>query len=354
MGLSTVRPRLVLAGAAMLALAAVTDGRAAAADPLRLEATDPAEPARGDLGPAKAAVQRGPRPASLAIVAAKREADAAYEAAVRNGALSPAGPDDLVPAGGPAKAAGGPTIVDGRSFAGLTDRLNNLSPSDATGAIGPTRFIQLVNARFGIYARDGKQPLATGDLTQLAGVARDVFVFDPQIIWDPAARRFYYVIDSIYGGPADNCLQVGFSRTDSPASAADWCHYQIRYGKEFPDFPKLGDSGAYGLIGVNVFANTSPYALSRRAALIAIRKPPAGRDCPAETSFSGGVAKDLRDADGRQGFTPVPANQVDAAPDGYAGAISRDLPSNRPWLFSGGRGPGGGPGGGRGEPPERP
>src|SRR4051794_41419631 len=107
MGLSTVRRRLVLAGAAMLAVAAVTDGRAAAADPLRLEATDPAEPARGDLGPARAAVLRGPRPASPAGVAAQREADAAYEAAGRSGALSPAGPDDLAPAGDPAKAAGG-------------------------------------------------------------------------------------------------------------------------------------------------------------------------------------------------------------------------------------------------------
>ena len=36
------------------------------------------------------------------------------------------------------------------------------------------------------------------------------------------ARRFYYVIDSNYGF-TDNRLQVGFSRTDSPASAADWC-----------------------------------------------------------------------------------------------------------------------------------
>src|SRR4051794_28914791 len=304
MGLSTVRPRLVLAGAAMLALAAVTDGRAAAADPLRLEATAPAEPASGDLGPARAAVLRGPRPASPAIVAAKREADAAYEAAVRNGALSPAGPDDLAPAGGPAKAAGGPTIVGGRSFAGLTDRLNNLSPSDATGAIGPTRFIQLVNARFGIYARDGKRPLATGDLTQLAGVARNVFVFDPQIIWDPASRRFYYAIDSIYEF-TDNRLLVGFSRTDSPASAADWCHYQIRYGKEFPDFPKLGDSGAYGLIGVNVFADNfvGPF---RRTDLIAISKPPADKDCPAETSFSGGVAKDPPHPGGPQALPPPP------------------------------------------------
>jgi hypothetical protein len=80
MGLSTVRRRLVLAGAAMLALAAVTDGRAAAADPLRLEAADPAEPASGDLGLAKAAVQRGPRPASPAIVAAKREGGLRREA----------------------------------------------------------------------------------------------------------------------------------------------------------------------------------------------------------------------------------------------------------------------------------
>src|SRR3954447_22787785 len=51
--------RLVLAGAAILALGVVTGGRGAAADPLRIEATDPAEPAAGSLGSARTAVQRG-------------------------------------------------------------------------------------------------------------------------------------------------------------------------------------------------------------------------------------------------------------------------------------------------------
>ena len=53
--------------------------------------------------------------------------------------------------------------------------------------------------------------------------------------------------------------------------------------------------------------------------------------------------KDLRNADGRQAFTPVPANQIDVAPDGYAVAISLALPSSRLWLFRVSRGPGGEP-----------
>ena len=95
---------------------------------------------------------------------------------------------------------------------------------------------------------------------------------------------------------------------------------------------------------------TSRGAPFRRADLIAISKPPAGKGCPAETSFSGGVAKDSPRRGRPQVFTPVPANQVDAAPDGYAVAISLALPSNRLWLFSVGRGRGGEPVVGRGKP----
>jgi hypothetical protein len=51
---------------------------------------------------------------------------------------------------------------------GLTD--NTGSPPDTTGAIGPTRFLQLVNSRAGIFNRTTGALIGSGTLDQLAGI----------------------------------------------------------------------------------------------------------------------------------------------------------------------------------------
>ena len=121
-----------------------------------------------------------------------------------------------------------------------------VTPSDSTGAVGPSRYVELVNLNFAIYDRSTNQ-LSTGTLNTLAGRPETDFIFDPQVIWDPQTQRFYYAMDDTIGNFANSLLAYGWSKTDTPTSAADFCHFTLDYpGDLFPDYPKLGDSFSWG------------------------------------------------------------------------------------------------------------
>ena len=114
---------------------------------------------------------------------ARPAANRAHAAAVRSGALRRESPQE------PATAPGScvPAIVGNLNFD--SQQSINRAPSDATGAIGPTRYIQLVNSNVRIYKRN-KAVVATGTLNELADNAAQVNSFDPQIIWDAQTKRF--------------------------------------------------------------------------------------------------------------------------------------------------------------------
>ena len=238
-------------------------------------------------------------------------------------------PSDLGPVGGHSRSPrSAPIIVGGQRFAGQTDTTG--TPPDTTGAIGPTRFIQLVNRRFGIYNRSTGALINSGTLNTLAGLASSVNSFDPQVIWDPTTKRFYYVMDSIFSS-SNNKLAFGFSRTASPNNGTtDWCHYTYTPNDpaRFPDYPKLGDSRFFIIIGVNSFK-----ASFVGSDLIAIGKPPPGNTCPMEIPKAGSVLN-LRDSNNAQVFTPVPANQIDHLGAGFVVARNGGLPSNKLWFFT--------------------
>jgi hypothetical protein len=308
-------------GLAIPTLACGALSASAFADVLVAKPADPNEKGDGTMGPdARAAFIRGPLPMDAAkLAAAKAAAERAYEEAVRTGKLRPTGAGK-----GPSRA---PSIVGGVNFEGQFDA--NVTPSDSTGAVGTTRYIQLVNEIFAIYDKSSTTPLATGTLDSFAGVSATVASFDPQIIWDPKTKRFYYGMDSIFSS-TDNRLSFGFSKTASPSSAADFCHYTVSYGVPFPDYPKLGDSKDFAIFGVNTFANNSSGGFVG-ADLLAGLKPPSGSSCPASVSFS--KKANLKDTSGFQVFTPVPANEIDDNPTGYAITENGTLPATKLWLF---------------------
>jgi hypothetical protein len=219
-------------------------------------------------------------------------------------------------------------VIGGHSFAG--QNAGNSSPSDATGAIGPFSYIQMINTSARIYNRNTHAIISTATLNSMAGQAATVNSFDPQIMWDPSTNRFYYVMDSVFSS-SDNKLSFGFSKTSNPANftTAHWCKYQVNNGPRFPDYPKLGDSTHFIIIGVNSFA---PGFVG--SDIFAIGKPPAGTTCPLASSFPFGVRQDLRDTSNFQTFTPVPSNQVDANATGYVVTRNGSLPSTRLWFYN--------------------
>jgi hypothetical protein len=191
-----------------------------------------------------------------------------------------------------------------------------LSPSDSNGSIGPDRYIELINGTsafggtvgYNVYDRTSAS-LSNGTLNDFAGVASTDFVFDPQVGWDALTGRFYYVMDDITNaGSGTNELAFGWSMTSSPSSAANFCHFTFAYpGNQFPDYPKLGWSQKWGLVGVNVFTSSSGTYVE--SDVFYFMKPPAGSTCP--NSATTGVKTNLLNQDGTQAFTPVPARSTE-------------------------------------------
>jgi len=129
---------------------------------------------------------------------------------------------------------------------------------------------------------------------------------------------------------SDLRLAFGFSKTGSPSTlTTDWCKYTIfGFGSTFPDFPKLGDSKFFMIIGVNDFNSSDVFIGS---ALITVDKPPSGTTCP---SITVGSKFDLRDTSNNRTFTPVPSQQVDNSSTGYVIARNGTVPSSNLWFYN--------------------
>jgi len=226
-------------------------------------------------------------------------------------------------AGTEAVASGPLAPVQIRGFDGQV--YPNAAPSDSTGSVGSTRFIELVNEKFGIYNKTTNVPINVGTLNTLAASAGGS-TFDPQIMWDAQTNRFYYAMDLVVSA-ADNRLAVGFSKTASPSNGTvDFCHYFVNFGADFPDYPKLGDTANFWLMGSNVFNSSNAFIGSD---VFGLTKPPAGTTCPAASTFKFGETFNLRDPNGGPAFTPVVVNQIDPSTTGYVIARTGSLPSTR-------------------------
>jgi hypothetical protein len=199
----------------------------------------------------------------------------------------------------------------GSSWEGLNPAGNpvSLAPPDPTGAIGPSSYIELINLQYGIYGRDGSI-VNHGDLGAFTGLPVTE-LSDPQIVWDPGAQRFYYVVldTTRYG------FAFGYSLTANPQSPADFCRYILNFGYgstlSLPDYPKMAVTQDFVLIGVNVFFFASIYNGSD---LNWLYKPPPD-SCPS--SIDGGKFSQLRNADGSYTSTPVPAVNADPTSTGW-------------------------------------
>jgi len=208
---------------------------------------------------------------------------------------------------------GGPTVS---SYANVSPSFNaayqsGLTPPDTTGAIGPGRYIETINTEYAIYSRTASL-INTGSLSSLTGISGGLFGYslsDPQMMWDAKTQRFYYSAVYYDAFLSDNGLAVGWSKTATPASSADFCQYSISLGSELPDYPKLGDSADFLLYGYNKFGSAgSTYDGSEFAVL---NKPPAGSSCAPTSDFSVTTSGTLHNANNSLAATPVPANLVD-------------------------------------------
>jgi hypothetical protein len=225
------------------------------------------------------------------------------------------------------------------------------APSDATNAVGPTRYIALVNSAFGIYDRSGNV-IASGPSGAIYGTGSS-FISDPQVMWDQQSQRFFFAAVANKGSShtPDWGLVYGFSTSDTPSSASDWCNYFLdgNYGSSLPDFPRLGMTQDFALIGANRFTGTTAVNTrprKRRSAGIEvvssflgsdvswIAKPAAGplANCPA--LGTNGIFRGLRTAAGNPATTPEPTRETDASGTGWIIGNGDPLPATTIDLYA--------------------
>jgi hypothetical protein len=207
------------------------------------------------------------------------------------------------------QVTGGPTA----SPSWLGEYQGGLAPPDPTGAIGPNSYIELINLRYGIYGRTGNllSSGSEGDLGALTGLPVNE-LSDPQILWDPGAQRFYYLVLDVsrYG------FAFGYSKSPNPQTGADFCKYILDYGygstATLPDYPKLGVTNDFVLIGSNDFLLGSIYNGSNVNWLA----KPTDTNCPGSIG-PGGTFASLKNYGGSLMSTPVPAVNADPSGTGY-------------------------------------
>jgi hypothetical protein len=314
----SLRNSAALAASVAFAAIALSPGASVlAAASLRVVPAHPTPVGGGKLGStARRALRQG------YLVPNQRAYERAKAAAARR--LARARALAVPPPLGPAARRLAPQI--GRSWTGgATD---NFAPSDSTGAVGTSRFVQLVNSAFSVYDKGASAPLATGPLSTLAGADPGDSLFDVQVIWDPTTKRFYYTMIDM-ANKSHNNLAFGFSKGSSPngGSNSDWCKYKIGFGAQFPDFPKLGDSKSFALIGLNVFVG-SAFA---GAEVLAVHKPPSGSGCPGSPKLDTSAV--LKTNSSTPAFSPVPANEIDTRGSGWVVARPTQTPSTKLAVF---------------------
>jgi hypothetical protein len=241
-------------------------------------------------------------------------------------------------------------LFSGLDFPGLGATQNaawaGFTPPDATGAIGPDNYVELVNSRIGIYDTAGTQ-LQSDDLQSffidnfiapssdptdaiVQGTSHDDpgdGIFDVQVQWDQHSQRWLIASDDVEQDKLHSHLIFGWSKSTDPA--AGWCVYRTDATATFDDFPKLGHNDAFLLIGANRFASSNEPSTSLGARVFAIPKPPNGTittcdDRPAITTFQ------------PSGFTPVPVNITDDSATGYVVATGGPASSSlRLYTISG-------------------
>jgi hypothetical protein len=211
---------------------------------------------------------------------------------------------------------GGGPVVGTSGWSGGSD--GQVAPPDTTGAIGPSSYVELINLRYAIYSRTGTL-VSSGPLESITGTSHTC-LSDPQIIWDADGQRFFYAALDV----CNNTFDVGFSRSSTPTGggSSQWCQYSaFQYGSLLPDFPKLGDSRDFLMIGSNVFQNLFLTYAYVRSDVAWINKNDLYVDGLGNCSYSGiraGVFQGLTASNGNPASTPVPANGVEYGdPTGY-------------------------------------
>ncbi|HVC78575.1 MAG TPA: hypothetical protein VND96_18875 [Candidatus Micrarchaeaceae archaeon] len=203
------------------------------------------------------------------------------------------------------------------------------APPDATGSIGPNHYVELVNSSIGVYSRSDLSLVTKASLYTWLGLSSSTPLCDPQIQWDPSSQRWLYVV--LGCSLASQRFYYGWSMTPDPSDLVNgWCRFYVSTPGVLSDYPKLGHSNNYMLVGSNNFSNagTNPFITAQ---ITWMQTPAPGvTSCGTpllHTAANG--ANPLKNGDNTTlTSTPVPVNTSTNAGNGYV--VSAYDPSGPP------------------------
>jgi hypothetical protein len=136
-----------------------------------------------------------------------------------------------------AAAGDAPTLI--QSFEGVPN-IQQVSPSDSVGDVGPNHYVEMVNLSFAVYNKFGTKlfgPADLGTLWQGFSVPHcSDSAGDPIVLYDQLADRWILTQFTALGPIYWNCIAV--SQTGDPLGA--YFRYAVSTGLNFPDYPKYG------------------------------------------------------------------------------------------------------------------
>ena len=232
----------------------------------------------------------------------------------------------LVPAGAAPQVAApkAAAVFNGLNNPGFSaaDEGFQPTPPDSTGAIGPTRYMEMVNNLVGVYDRNNLSLLSSTDLGTFTAVPSGLYTSDPQIQWDPQGNRWFYDAVAFNQSFTTTYVLFGWSKTSDPSDlATGWCRYASATGSNIPDYPKLGHDSRFVIIGDNIYDGTKSSLPFVTADVWAISKPSTAPISVCSGSVTATHFADkthvLKNADGTPAFTPIPANTFDSSANGY-------------------------------------
>ena len=154
-------------------------------------------------------------------------------------------------------AAFSQVVTIGQNFTGSTLFVDSSFPMpDTMGAAGVDHFVELINGRYSVYRKSDGVRVDTATLNNfwtLAGAPPTGNAFDPRVVYDPHARRFYAV--AVDNGTNANSFLIAISDSSDPTQG--WTAFKIDSDSDdsnWADFPMIG----YNPEAVYVSANMAP------------------------------------------------------------------------------------------------
>ena len=170
------------------------------------------------------------------------------------------------------------SVTIGQNFTGSTFGIDsNFRTPDTMGAVGIDHFVELINGRFSVYRKSDGVRVQTSTLNQFWNNAGQTptginGAFDPRVVYDPHARR-WYAVAADNGGGANNYL---FAISSSSDPTQPWTAFKIDSDTDdsnWADFPMIG----YNPEAVYLSANMSPLTALRTADVV--RRDTESRAC---------------------------------------------------------------------------